>query len=163
MAAPAAAAASAPPPPRALDAAAAAAAAPLASLLTVVLNTSPCYSHPSTRLLEETVASFALAPGLPACRLLVVADGCKLAAATRVKKGAVTAEVADGYRRYLARVAHLTRQPASVLRGAELLALDEHHGCAHALRRGLARVRTPFVIVVQHGAPRAARAARDAR
>jgi hypothetical protein len=145
-----------------VDADAAAAAELLAPLLTVVLNTSPCTSHPCTRLLEEVAASFTHVPGLLACRLLLVADGFKLRERTRVKSGAVTAAVADGYARYLARVECLTRTRGSPLHGAELLALQLRHGCCHALRRGLARVTTPYVMVVQHGArPRHALARRS--
>ncbi len=143
-----------PAPLRAAGAPGDAASAALARLLTVVVNTSPCASHPGTRLLEETVASFALAPGLLACRLLLVADGYKLREQTRVKKGAVTPQLAASYARFLARVELLMRRGYGPLAGAELVALQERHGCAHALRRGLARVATPFVLVVQHGARR---------
>jgi hypothetical protein len=136
------------------DDASQAAAHHLAPLLTVVLNTSPCTCHPGTRLLEEVCASFAHVPGLLACRLLLLADGFKLRERTRVKSGAVTPQLADGYARYLARVECLTRTRGSPLAGAELLALRHRHGCCHALRRGLARVTTPYVLVVQHGARR---------
>ena len=127
-------------------------AAFLAQHLTVVVNTSPCSAHPSTRMLEETCASLALAPGLAACRLLLVFDGFKLRDRLRVKRGAVTPDVAAAYERYAARVELLTRTPGSALEGAHVLRLAEHHGCAHALRRGLTRTRTPYVLVVQHGA-----------
>ena len=124
----------------------------LAQQLTVIVNTSPCAAHPCTRMLEETCASLALAPGLAACRLLIVCDGYKLRDRLRVKRGRVTPDVAAAYERYAARVELLTRTPGSPLEGAELLRLAEHHGCAHALRRGIARTRTPYVFVVQHGA-----------
>ena len=127
-------------------------AAFLAQHLTVVVNTSPCSAHPSTRMLEETCASLALAPGLAACRLLLVFDGFKLRDRLRVKRGVVTPDVAAAYERYAARVELLTRTPGSALEGAHVLRLAEHHGCAHALRRGLARTHTPYVFVVQHGA-----------
>ena len=136
-------------------------AAFLAQHLTVVVNTSPCSAHPSTRMLEETCASLALAPGLAACRLLLVFDGFKLRDRLRVKRGVVTPDVAAAYERYAARVELLTRTPGSALEGAHVLRLAEHHGCAHALRRGLARTHTPYVLVVQHGARRAAARAQD--
>ena len=41
-------------------------------------------------------------------------------------------------------------QPAPLHHGAELIHLDERHGFAHALRRGLMHVRTPHVLVAQH-------------
>jgi hypothetical protein len=146
-----------PPPPRLPRPPGASEDGLLATQLTVVLNTSPCTCHPATRLLEETVASLALAPGLRGCRLLIVADGFNLRERTRVKSGCVTPAVAAAYARYLRRVALLARQPGSPLQGAELVALQQRHGCAHALRRGLARCATPFVCVVQHGAAASAR------
>jgi hypothetical protein len=127
----------------------------LASSVTVLLNTSPCAAHPSTRLLEEVVASLLVhAPCLAGCRLLILGDGCKLHATKYAwKSGQVTQGKADIYSCYLARVQHLTATPGSCLHGAQLLALAEHHGCAHALRRGLARVDTPLILSVQHDRP----------
>ena len=127
----------------------------LGSSVTVLLNTSPCAAHPSTRLLEEVVASLLVhAPCLAGCRLLILGDGCKLHASKYAwKSGQVTQAKADVYSRYLARVQHLTVTPGSCLHGAALVALAEHHGCAHALRRGLARVDTPYVLSVQHDRP----------
>jgi hypothetical protein len=43
--------------------------------LTVILTTSPVGSNPSTALLEHTLATFALAPGLQLCRKILVCDG----------------------------------------------------------------------------------------
>lgn len=125
----------------------------LPSLLTVVLNTSPGVSNPSTRLLEEVLASFALVPGLLSCRLIIVADGYKLREKAALKKGAATPAISVAYEHFLTRVDSLTRSPHSHLRGAELLALEQRHGCAHAFRRGLSRVTTPFVMAVQHDRP----------
>ena len=126
----------------------------LGSRLTVVVNTSPCAAQPSTRLLEEVIASLLVhAPALAGCRLLLVADGCKLRERYAWKQGNVTAVEADAYARYLASVQRLSKTPGTPLHGAQLLQLLEHHGCGHALRRGLARVSTPYVLVVQHDRP----------
>jgi hypothetical protein len=125
----------------------------LVDQLTVVINTSPATAHPTTRLIEEVVASFALVPGLSECRLIVVADGFKLRARYALKQGAVTEELSVAYSRYLRRLAALTRMRDSPLAGAELLILDKHHGCAHGLRRALSRVKTPFVLPIQHDRP----------
>lgn len=125
----------------------------LPSLLTVVLNTSPGESNPSTRLIEEVLASFSLVPGLLACRLIIVADGYKLREKAALKKGATTPAIATAYEHFLTRVDALTRNPDSALRGGEMIALEQRHGCAHAFRRGHARVATPFVMAVQHDRP----------
>jgi len=123
----------------------------LPGLLTLLLNTSPCAGHPSTLLLEEVLASMlAHAPGVAGCRLLVLADGVKLHSTTRLKSGQVTPQLAAAYACFLARVQHLCACKGGPLHGAELVALEERHGCAHALRRGLARVTTPYVLVLQH-------------
>ena len=127
----------------------------LGSAVTVLLNTSPCASCPSTRLLEEVVASLLVhSPCLAGCSLLLLADGCKLHASKYAwKSGQVTQDKADVYARYLARVQHLCTAPGSALHGAQLVALQEHHGCAHALRRGLARTATRYVLSIQHDRP----------
>lgn len=125
----------------------------LSSLLTVILNTSPGESNPSTRLIEEVVASFAHVPGLRSCRLIIVADGYKLREKASLKKGAATPAISVAYEHFLTRVDRLTQTPGSDLRGAELLVLEQRHGCAHAFRRGLSRVSTPFVMAVQHDRP----------
>ena len=96
-------------------------AAFLAQHLTVIVNTSPCAAHPSTRVLEETCASLALAPGLAACRLLLVFDGFKLRDRLRVKRGFVTPDVAAAYERYVTRCELLAATPGSPLQGAQLL------------------------------------------
>lgn len=129
------------------------AAANLIPYVTVILNTSPVRAHPSTRLLEEVVESFAWVPGLLACRLILVADGYKLRERDEHKSGIVSPGVAAAYRRYLIRVDRLTQSPGSALAGAELLVLEERHGCAHALRRALSLVTTPLILVVQHDRP----------
>ena len=125
----------------------------LRGLMTIVLNTSPGTQNPSTLLLEEVVTSFSLVPGLLSCRLLIVADGYKVRDKAALKKGMATPAIAAAYEHFLSRVEWLTRSPGSALCGAELLVLEQRHGCAHAFRRGLARVTTPYVMAVQHDRP----------
>ena len=45
-------------------------------LLTVIVQTSPIPSHPSTALLQALFRSFDHVDGLRECRILIVADGC---------------------------------------------------------------------------------------
>ncbi len=111
-------------------------------------------THPSTRLIEEVFESIVNLGGIPRrCAKIIVADGVKVRDVSKFRAGVCTAEDEARYRRYLSRVHHLTtsaRCTHSALHGATLLALDERHGFAHALRRGLMRVATPFVLVAQH-------------
>ena len=118
--------------------------------LTIVLTTSPIKTHPSTRLIEEVFESIAVLAGLGDCRKIIVADGVKVREHDKFRSGICTPEAMSNYRHYLSRLEALTKTEGSPLRGAELLVLDERHGFAHALRRGLMRVATPFVLVAQH-------------
>lgn len=114
------------------------------------VSSLPRRTHPSTRLIEEVFASIAALGGCGACRKIIVADGVKVREENKFRSGVVTADAEAAYRHYLHRVRALTRNPESSLYGAQLMALDERHGFAHALRRGLMRVETPFVLVAQH-------------
>lgn len=86
---------------------------------------------------------------------MIVADGVKTRegddAQSKFRSGIVTRDAEKKYRHYLRRVKRLTLTQSSVLHGARLLVLDQRHGFAHALRRGICRaVKTPFVLVAQH-------------
>ena len=112
-------------------------------------------THPSTRVLEEVFASIARFAGAGACAKVIVADGVKTRegddAQSKFRSGIVTRDAEKKYRHYLRRVKRLTLTPSSVLHGAQLLILDQRHGFAHALRRGICNaVKTPFVLVAQH-------------
>jgi hypothetical protein len=123
------------------------------SEVTIVLTTSPCRSHPSTVLIEETVASIARHAGASpstGTRLLVVCDGVKLRAKSKFRSGQVDEDGAARYEAYLDRLSWLVRDGTSPLRGAEILRLEERHGFGHALKRGMMRVTTPYVLVCQH-------------
>ena len=118
--------------------------------ITIVLTTSPIRTHPSTRLIEETFVSFTLCPELVACPKIIIADGVKIKDQPKYRSGIVSNEAHAAYRHYLYRLAHLTESPESPLFGARLINLQERHGFAHALRRGLVRVTTPYLLVAQH-------------
>ena len=94
------------------------------------------------------------APGLQGCRILVVADGFDVRSESAWKKGQVSLEVAAAYGTYLDRLAALSVPGASPLWDCvQLVVLAVRHGCAHALRRSLALVETPFVLSAQHDRP----------
>lgn len=82
--------------------------------------------------------------------LILLALGWQMADHYKWKKGKVNEEYARRYQTYLARLHHLTTLKGSALEGAQLISLTRRHGFAHAVRRGVLRVRTPFVVIAQH-------------
>jgi len=130
--------------------------------LTVVLTTSPCVSHPSTYLMQNTMLSLTAHCGPLARRvpIIIVCDGYALRDADAEKsvfrQAKVTREDAERYARYLNRLEVLCARARdlelddSPFRNASMLVLREHHGFPYALRRGLQLVKTPLVMVLQH-------------
>ena len=116
--------------------------------LTVVLTTSPVRLHPSTALLDETVASMrAFASGAQHCELLVVCDGVRTHkgdgrayTAPKWRQGIVDPAAGHDYNEYKTRAKGKYR----------VLELPHRHGFGHAVRAALRHVRTPFVLVMQH-------------
>jgi hypothetical protein len=82
--------------------------------------------------------------------LPLLALGWQMADHYKWKQGKVNEEYARHYQTYLARLHHLTTLKGSALEGAQLISLTRRHGFAHAVRRGVLRVRTPFVVIAQH-------------
>lgn len=122
---------------------------PLAEDVTVLVTTSFVRSHPSTELIDIVLGSFSLVPGLDACRMVVVCDGCTVKPALdkpQPRKGIATLEAYEAYQEYIrtlqARFEHDDR--------TEVLCLPDRGGFSFAVKTGLERVRTPFVLVVQH-------------
>jgi len=120
--------------------------------MTVVLTTSPCEVHPSTYMIEEVFASLARFANVGrTCRRIVVSDGIKPCGTNRYKSGQVTEEARQLYAHYQSRLRHLCAPSSgSSLAGCELLILEKHHGFSHAVKRGLMRVTTPYVLIGQH-------------
>lgn len=111
--------------------------------LTVILCTSPVKTNPSTALIEETHGSMAhYAPALRECAAIVVCDGYKIKPAAKYRSGQVTAEGASAYEAFVAKL--------KSLKFGALVRCEERQGFGFALKAALARVRTPYVIVVQH-------------
>ena len=142
-------------------------------LLTVIITTSPISTHPSTAMLEEVVGSFALVPGLRSCPTVVVFDGYKVKDQPRYRSGHVTADGAERYREYVRRVLRLGLGAPLVLaermgfgfalraglrevraRARAVLARSSTPSRGSRLSLSLSplarKVRTPFVLVVQH-------------
>lgn len=110
----------------------------LADQITVIVTTSPAPLHPSTEHIEETIAS--IRAQLPDSEIIVVADGVRPEQEDRR---------AD-YDEYLARLTWLCNlQWSNVL---PILQSEWGHQ-ANAMRAGLAEVRTPLVLFVEHDTP----------
>ncbi|OBR10816.1 Alcohol dehydrogenase [Colletotrichum higginsianum IMI 349063] len=75
---------------------------PVSDLLTLVITTSPTPSAPSTELLDAVFQSIRLHCGdLLACRIIVVLDTFeRIGEVSRLKKGQVTGEGAEDFRKY---------------------------------------------------------------
>ncbi|KAJ3005142.1 hypothetical protein HKX48_000845 [Thoreauomyces humboldtii] len=75
----------------------------LARHLSLVLTTSPSPFHPALDLLETTLGSLDLCPGLSSCNLTVIFDGYRRRQSHRLKSGNVTHALADAYEEYYRR------------------------------------------------------------
>ena len=120
--------------------------------VTIVLTTSPCESTPCTHLIEQVFASIDEHAGLRRSGKIIVCDGYKVNDDSKVKfrNGVVSEHDVEKYEQYINRLAFLTKQPSSCLFGAKLLVLENRHGFAYALWRGIMRVTTEYVLVAQH-------------
>ncbi len=138
-----------PPPSRQLAPEAESTCFSLASTVTVVVCTSPIPSHPSSALLEATLASFALCTGsLHQCRTVVVCDGCTIDEANPHSKwGRVTQAQSRDYDKFKIDI----RRKAACGGRFEVLELAFHHGFARAVLAAVeSTARTALCLVVQH-------------
>ena len=131
-------------------------------LLTVIVQTSPIPSHPSTALLEALFRSFRQVDGLRECRFIIVCDGCDEVDTVSgqvegLKHGRASFDTASRYREHLQKLRNrLDIAPfggCSIQgRGSvELLELAERHGSARAIEVAFrTKVETPFVMIAQH-------------
>lgn len=126
-------------------------------LLTVLVQTSPVPSHPSTALLEALFRSFDRVEGLRECRIVILCDGCDEVPAEEegYKRGKVSADAADRYRKHLELLrSRLGQAPflSPMGNSLEMLELPERHGSARAIAEAFRsnKVRTPFVMIAQH-------------
>jgi hypothetical protein len=116
--------------------------------VTVVMNTSPIKSNPSSDLLEKTAASFDLVPGLQQCPKLIICDGYRVA--KKRKKYDITETEAAAYEQFKNSVREFSRDPSSVFFGAQILELEGRHGFGLALKEGMQHIKTEFMMVAQH-------------
>ena len=128
-------------------------------LLTVIVQTSPIPSHPSTALLEALFRSFDRVDGLRECKIVLVADGCNVVddEVEGLKRGKVSSDTACRYQTHLKRLQECIDKPpfgGSAVQGngsVELLILTERHGSARAIDVVVReKVCTPLVMICQH-------------
>ena len=61
----------------------------LESLITIVIISSPCSSHPETTLIEKSIRSLSRFTGLDKCKIVIVLDGYIIRDTPRTKKGQI--------------------------------------------------------------------------
>ena len=111
----------------------------LGDLVTAVITTSPVAAHPSTDVLEETVASIRERVG-PDVEIIIAADGVR-----REQRG-----LSDRYDDYLRRV---TRLAAHEWTNVMVSIEDRFVHQANVTRRVLDEVKTPLLLFVEHDTP----------
>ena len=142
--------------------------------LTILIQTSPIPSHPSTALLESLFRSFQKADGLLESRIVILADGVEEIIKNKedisldeqqrqqpsevenIKHGKASSETAENYGEHLKRLRKAVQdqnppfQPHSG-GSIELCELETRHGSAPAICVAMEEiVTTPLVMVCQH-------------
>lgn len=72
----------------------------LEDLLSVVVVSSPCSSHPDTTLIERSIRSLHKLTGLEKCPIIIVLDGFVIRETPRPKKGQITDAMSKQYEAY---------------------------------------------------------------
>lgn len=112
----------------------------IADRVTVVIPTSPIASHPSTEIIDATVASIRSHPDLADAELIVMIDGIRPEQEDR------RADYEEYTRRLLWQAAHHWGPCLPLL-------FDRHHHQAAMTREALTCVRTPLIMFVEHDTP----------
>ena len=122
---------------------------------TVIVTTSAIPSHPSTALLDATLASLSLCTGaIDRCHLIITCDGYQLSDAnaetSQYKWGRLTRQAAEAYEAFLKTVIDRAAHGELGDRQVTVLALPSHHGFGRAVKAALTHVTTELVLVLQH-------------
>ena len=147
-------------------------------LLTVIIQTSPLPSHPSTALLEALFRSFDRVDGLKEANIIILADGCDefeeekktndihdvdgcdgqiATKKANFKHGAAPLDTRENYKQHL----HLLRDKVNSKQAPfvpskngsiQLLELQRRHGSARAIAAAfnILSISTPYVLIGQH-------------
>ena len=123
-------------------------ARPTESDFTVIVTTSPVRSNPSTEMLASTLESLALVPYLRTAPKLLVCDGCIVKQKPQHKAGRVTADEQEQHAEFVRRVcASASSSGDLAFSGLVVLQLSTREGFGFAVRRALAEVTTPYVMI----------------
>lgn len=144
-------------------------------LLTVIIQTSPLPSHPSTALLEALFRSFDRVDGLKEANIIILADGCDdeceeessrtsnrcddqiATKKANFKHGAAPLDTRMKYKQHL----HLLREKVNSKQdpfvpsnngSIQLIELHHRHGSARAIAAAfnILSISTPYVMIGQH-------------
>ena len=120
---------------------------------TVIVTTSAVPSHPSTALLDATLASLSLCTGaIERCHLIITCDGYQLSDAetSQYKWGRLTRQAAEAYEAFVGSVRDRAARGEMGARRVTVLALPSHCGFGRAVKAALTHVTTELVLVLQH-------------
>jgi hypothetical protein len=118
----------------------------LKDLLTVVIISSPCSSHPDTTLIEKVILSLSRFKGLDVCSIIIVLDGYVIRDTERSKKGQITEEMGEQYEEYHKRLIEFYTNDTRI----RIYRSDKHLGFAFAVKYGLSLCETTYGLVAQH-------------
>ena len=132
------------------------------NLLTVIVQTSPLPSHPSTALLEALFRSFDRVKHLKDCNIIILCDGCedehvndtKQIKKINYKHGSINQEKVNDYLLHLdllqQKIDNKEAPFISTNNGTiKLLKLPYRHGSARAIKAAFP-TDTPYVLIAQH-------------
>lgn len=109
--------------------------------ITVIMPTSPIPSNPDTAIIEETIESIRVHPELANVEILVVADGVRPQQMEQRKKD---------YDEYVRRLLHKANYEWN---NVLPIVLKNWGHQANATRAALEKVRTPYILFMEHDTP----------
>lgn len=118
----------------------------LSDVLTVVLVSSPCSSHPETTLIEKAILSLSKFSNLDQCPIVIVLDGYIIRDSARTKKGQITEEMSTQYDAYHQRLSALYGDNDQI----RIRRSEKHLGFALAVKFGLSFCTTTYGMIAQH-------------
>jgi hypothetical protein len=118
----------------------------LEDLLSIVIVSSPCSSHPETTLIEKSIRSLSKFTGLEKCPIVIVLDGFIIRESARTKKGQITDSMSKQYDAYHHRLLALYGDNNQV----QIKRSEDHLGFAMAVKFGLSFCLTTYGMVAQH-------------
>ena len=118
----------------------------LVDLLSVVIVSSPCSSHPDTTLIEKSIRSLHKFNGLEKCPIIIVLDGFVIRETPRPKKGQITDAMRQQYEDYHHRLLSHYGSCSHI----RIVRSENHLGFAMAVKFGLSFCTTTYCMIAQH-------------